>query len=175
MAIESRKLSGNNPRLTIDLTEVFDSRVPDSEAFRQSYGQAVIDEIRERSTGNIDRKSNRFKNYSKEYAASLEFQAHGKSIGDPNLQLTGDMLGLMDVVSTTRNTVTIGWDESDEAAKAHGHITGNVGVRRDFFGLPDEVYKGLSSEFTQDLRPAEEASFASTLLTLREIFSLGQS
>lgn len=178
MAIESRKLSGKNPKLVIDLSKMFGQRVPDSEAFRQGVGQAIIDRIRERTSGNIDRKGNRFKNYSKLYAQSLEFRAAGKAKNDPNLRLTGDMLGLMDVIDTSRNSITIGWPDADEAAKAHGHITGakdGPKVKRDFFGLPDSDYKNLTSDFS--LPPAEptstELGLLSSLTTLREIFDLG--
>ena len=127
---------------------MFGQRVPDSDTFRQSFGQAVLDEIRRRTASNIGRTGKRFRNYSDEYADSLEFEAAGKSQNDPNLRLTGDMLGLMNVVATDRNSITLGWNQTDEAAKAHGHITGSVGVTRDFFGLPDNVYNSLKSRFT---------------------------
>ena len=154
---------------------MFGQRVPDSEAFRQGVGQAIIDRIRSRTDDNIDRKSKRFKSYSKAYASTLEFKAAGKSVGNPNLRLTGDMLGLMDVVSTGRSTITIGWDEGDENKKAHGHITGSdpgPKVRRDFFGLPEKDYDQIATGFRiADDGVPEDAGVLSSLLTLRELFS----
>lgn len=178
MAIEKRTLSGNNPKLTIDLVEMFGQRVPDSEAFRQGVGQAIIDKIRERTAEKIDRSGKRFRNYSKRYAESEDFKIHGKSKTDPNLKLTGDMLAFIDVISTSRNTITLGWDDNDEAAKAHGHITGapqGPKVKRDFFGLPDKEYKSLTSEFSvpSEEPTSTEVGLLSTLVTLRELFSDG--
>lgn len=179
MGIERRSLSGRNPRLTIDLSEMFGQRVPDSEAFKQGVGQAIIDRIRDRTNRSLDRQGNRFKNYSKQYAQALEFKAGGKSISKPNLRLTGDMLGFMDITTSSRNTITIGWDDVDEQLKAHGHILGSSPgprVRRDFLGLPEKDYEEIADRFVlADLEPEREAGILATLTTLRELFSDGES
>lgn len=180
LAIESRTLSGKNPRLTINLTELFGQRVPDSRAFKEGVAQAVIDMIRQRTSENIDRNNKTFKSYSKAYAKTLEFQAAGKTRGNPNLKLTGDMLGFMDLIDDSRDTITIGWNDREEQLKAHGHITGNKngpGVQRDFFGLPSKSYDNIATQFS--LPAAEptrsELNVLGTLTTLRELFSLGQT
>lgn len=165
-----------NPKLKIDLTEMFGQRIPDSASFRAGVGQAIIDRIRERTDKNIGRDGKRFRNYSKLYEDTLEFKAAGKTKGDPNLKLTGDMLGLMDVIAEDRNTITIGFPTREEQLKAHGHILGSdpgPKVRRDFFGLPDAEYSEIASGFTvPSLAPTDEEPVTlSTLLTLRELFS----
>lgn len=88
---------------------------------------------------------------------SDSFDAFGKSPDKVNLRLTGDMLELMDVVDETRNTITIGWDDSDEGSKAHGHITGSGRLpRRDFFGLTGDDIKSIKAEFKRDVIADDE-------------------
>ena len=177
MAIEKRSLSGKNPKLTINLNEMFGQRVPDTTTFKESVGQAIIDAIRDQAAESRDRKGKKYANragrYSKEYIASDEFKAAGKD-STVDLKLTGDMLGLMDVVLTSRNTITIGWSESDEAAKAHGHILGSdpgPKVKRDFFGLPEDKYESIASGFSLPAVAApDEPGIISSLLSLRELF-----
>lgn len=121
---------------------------------KEVIGQAIIDKIQERTQSNKSRTGSSFKRYSKSYKSSLDFKAAGKS-STVNLTLTGDMLNLMDITDDTGNTITIGWDESDEAAKAHGHITGNrrgPGVKRDFFGLPAGELDKIVNEFKSEIK-----------------------
>lgn len=179
MAIENRKLGGKNPRLTIDLNQMFGQRVPGSSAFREAVGQAILDAIKKQAGEGRNRKGSKYSGrparYSKQYKMSDEFKAAGKG-SNVNMRLTGDMLELMDVISTSRTTITIGWDERDEAAKAHGHILGSdpgPKVRRDFFGLPDSEYKKIAGGFSLPTNePSEgEAGLLSSLVTLRALFS----
>lgn len=149
-------LSGNRARLEVNLKELFGSNVPNSSEFRQAVGQAIIDAIQDRSAENRGWDGSRFKNYSKTYADSIEFKAYGKSKTDPNLKQTGDMLGLMDVVSESTTKIVIGWNDREEAAKAHGHITGNVGVKRDFLGLNNSEATEIRQAFMRDLVNRED-------------------
>lgn len=148
MAKLKQLLSGNKAKMVVNLKEIFGDALPDDTEFRHAVGQAIIDRIRERTADNIDRNGKRFKNYSDEYADSIEFKAYNKDKGDPNLKQTGEMLGLMDIVEEDSNTITIGWTDDKDAAKAHGHITGHVGVVRDFLGLPDKDLAALEDEFS---------------------------
>lgn len=170
-----RLLSGQNPRLEIDLNKMFGQRVPNTESFKNRVGQAIIDRIIERTLDKKDKDGKQFRHYSKAYADSLEFKAAGKSKSNPNLRLTGDMLGLMDIVELGNRKITIGWTDATEAAKAHGHITGNPkgpGVKRDFFGLPDNDIKEIASQFNiGSITSPDEARVVSALATLRELFS----
>lgn len=149
----STSLSGQDPELTVDLDEMFGTIVPDSSSFRQDVGQAIIDKIRERASKAefLNPASKKNQSYSDAYAESEEFKAYGKSKGDVNMELTGDMLGLMDVTSEGKNKIFIGWEDELQAKKAHGHITGNIGVKRDFFGLTIEDIEEIRSRFEDDL------------------------
>lgn len=158
---------------------MFGQRVPDSSTFRAAVGQAIIDQIRENASSGLNRKGKKFRGraakYSQQYAESLEFKAAGKSKNNVNMTLTGDMLTNMDVVKETRDTIVIGFADSEEAKKAHGHITGakdGPRVKRDFFGLPVRQYKGLAEGFTlpRDEPTDNEITATGTLLTLRELF-----
>ena len=147
---------------TINLKEIFGkdfSKVPNN--FKQALGQAFIDQIVERTksgkglnpvTGrNIKLRSP----YSKEYANSLEFDAAGKSRNNVNLTLSGDMLRSIDVLDVKANTIKIGIDDTEEAAKAHGHQTGKNGevprMKRPFFGLSASDLKSVVNEVKPDV------------------------
>lgn len=136
----------------MNLDELFGTLTPNSTELRQAVGQAIIDKIRERTESNIDKNGKRFPNYSDEYASSIEFAAYGKSKSDPNLTQTGDMLGLMDIIEEKKNKIVIGWDDDNEAGKAHGHVTGSVGKTRDFLGLPEKDLEEIADEFRPLLR-----------------------
>ena len=146
MAKLKQVLSGKKARLEVNLDELFGTLVPNNSELRQAVGQAIIDKIRDRTSRNLDRDGKRFPNYSTEYADSIPFKAYGKSKGDPNLKQSGDMLGLMDIIDETKNKIVIGWSDGEEAGKAHGHITGNVGSTRDFLGLPEKDLNEIADE-----------------------------
>jgi hypothetical protein len=151
----SRVSAGRNKyKLVIDLDELFGTAFPNSSRLRQAVGQEILDIIKEKTESGISWDGKPFKHYSDVYAESLEFEAAGKSKGDPNLTLSGDMLGLMDVIEEDKATITIGWSDGSEAEKAHGHISGNVGVKRDFFGLSEKDVKRVRTIFEDTVREA---------------------
>jgi hypothetical protein len=158
----SQKRTGltENPKLIINLGEVFETDIPNDSTLVNSIGQKIIDMIRERTTvEQTDINGKDFKSpYSKMYADSVEFAAFGKSKNKVNLTQTGDMLGLMDIIDTTKNTITIGWDDDTQAAKASGHITGaNHLPKRDFFGLTKDQFNELRAEFEDDIQTTIQA------------------
>ena len=176
--VVSRELAGKNQyKLVINLDEMFGTLVPNSSRFRQAVGQAILDKIVDRTRD--DRKSwkgSSFKGYSEEYAESLEGAVAGKSTGETaNLTNSGDMLNLMDIISEGQSTIEIGWTESDEAEKAHGHISGNVGVTRDFFGISVSELEDIRTDLeplrqslVEDNPAGEVESSVSTLQSLIE-------
>ena len=149
MSIQKQLLSGDQARLEIDLDEMFGTLVPDSSEFRQAVGQAIIDRIRNRTLEGESRLNKSFKNYSEEYAESFEFKVYGKSKNEPNLKASGDMLNSMDIIEEKKNKIVIGWNDDVNPAKAHGHITGNVGVKRDFLGLPNDEYESIKRDIEE--------------------------
>lgn len=151
-----RKLSGNNPELKVNLRKIFGERIPRSGPLRDQITQEILDLIIDRTKSGKDINSRRFPAYSKSYKNSEEFRAFGKSEGRVNLTLTGDMLGLMDSKESTRDTETFGWTDREEAAKAHGHITGNVGKTRDFFGLRASEIREIRNKFKDQIARINE-------------------
>lgn len=150
--------------LEVSLPDLFDGQlVPDSTRLREAIGQEVIDIIRERTQQ--DEKSwtgKSFKTYSEEYAESIDFKAYGKSKGDPNLTQSGDMLGLMTVLEASDpGSIKIGWNDTLQSEKAHGHITGAVGVKRDFFGLNSDEVSRIRNKFQDELPTAPESTSVS--------------
>lgn len=146
-----------NVTLDVNLPEVFPGKlVPDSSRLREAIGQEVIDIIRERTQK--DEKSwtgKPFKNYSEEYVESIDFKAYNKSKDEPNLTQTGDMLGLLTVLDAgDPGRIRIGWNDTLQSEKAHGHITGAVGVKRDFLGLNNGEIKRLREKFADELESA---------------------
>ena len=156
----TRKGLKSNPKLTINLSNIFERGLPDNDLLKQAIGQEILDIIRDKTAKKVDKDGIPFQpaKYSKEYADSLEFKVFGKSKGEVNLKLTGDMLGLMDMVDDTRNTLTIGWTDSFQAKKASGHIVGanNLPVR-DFFDLNDSDIQRIRDTFSSDVDSAINA------------------
>lgn len=110
--------------------------------------QKIIDKIVEKSESGKDRLGKSLPKYSKSYKESDEFKAFGKT-NKPNMTLTGDMLGQIDILKIQGDTARIGWDSEEENLKAHGNITGQEGIRkkRDFFGLTvDDIKEIISGE-----------------------------
>lgn len=151
----TRKISDQESvELEIDLPELFAGRlIPDSNRLRESVGQEVIDIIRERTQKDQESWTGvNFRKYSPEYSESIEFKADGKDEDEPNLTASGDMLGLMTVLdSGDPGKIKIGWNDTLQSEKAHGHITGSVGTKRDFFGLNKDDLERIRNKFADEI------------------------
>lgn len=153
----TRKISDQkNVVLEVSLPDLFSGKyIPNSNNLRQAIGQEIIDIIRERTQK--DERSwtgSSFANYSEDYTESVEFKAYDKSKTEPNLTQSGDMLGLMTILDSTPDKIVIGWNDTLQSEKAHGHITGNVGRKRDFFGLNQGELKTIKDKFGEELEEA---------------------
>lgn len=144
-------------KFKVNLDQLFGSRTDVDSATRQAIGQAIIDRITARtSEDGVDKNGRKLGKYSKSYAKSLDGQVFGKKSGGPvTLLATGDMLGGMTIIEESARTLTIGWDDSAQNAKAYGHISGMAGhpfldgkvPERDFFGLPKGELESIASDF----------------------------
>jgi phage gpG-like protein len=155
----------------IDLSDVFDVDLSEADGLKEALGQAIIDHMAKRAQGGdgvlIDSKGKgtpkKLKSpYSDDYEDSLEFKAAGKSKGDVNMTLTGDMLASMDVISTDGSTLVIGFSDSEQAAKAHGHMTGANGSgrlpKREFFGISRDELEDIAKEFEADIQALRDGA-----------------
>lgn len=129
---------------------MFGISLNDDTTLRLALGQAVIDKIVERTKSGELLSGSSSRGYSKEYMESEEFKAAGKS-KKVNMTLTGDMLGLMDILDEGSNTITIGWNDSDENLKASNHLSGDTVPKRDFFGLTSSDVSEIKSKFQSDI------------------------
>lgn len=162
------KVTKKNVEQTINLNEKFDIDFSGKRNLKELIGQKIIDRIVERCNNNeginLDPDTDRGRKvklkspYSDEYEESLEFKAAGKSKNDVNMQLTGDMLGLLDIKRIDGNKITIGWNDPEQNPKAHGHMTGKDGkvpkMKRPFFGISNKELKDIKREMNADLKRA---------------------
>lgn len=161
--------SRSNFSLDINLREAFGREVTEDVAL--SFGQAVIDTILDRLQENRGSDGRRLKNYSESYAESLEFQANLKSINDPNLELTGEMLSDMDIIEVSPARLKIGFRDATQRDKAYNHHTGDTVPARPFFDLNKSEMERLVREFKPEVERAVTDTFESPIEAIRR-FSL---
>lgn len=124
-------------RERIEVPEELDS------AQREALGEEILSFIRKRTARSLDKDGDRFPAYTKEYTQTLDFRNAGKTKAKVNLKLSGDMLAAMDVLSTRKGSVLIGFrNGTPENARADGNIRGTYGKprpdaskARDFLGI----------------------------------------
>lgn len=129
----------------IDLPKDFD------ETDRTLAAQLIIEQIVERTADNRDVNGKRFPNYSSSYANSLDFKIAGKSKGDPNLRLSGDMLDSIQLLDNKPGYITIGYNEgTPENDKAAWAETTDNGVARRFLGVSDSELEIIVAKVKTD-------------------------
>jgi hypothetical protein len=148
MAVK-RTLNESRVKLRVNLKELLGKSLPDDQDLVEAVAQKAIDIIVGRTQEGTSLSGRPFKKYSDAYQKSDSFKAFGKS-GTPNLTLSGDMLGLMEVLDTTRNTFEIGWSDEKETAKAYNHNVGDTLPKREFFGLQKQELNELR-QFAESL------------------------
>jgi len=142
------KLTQSEVSQTLDLNDLFGANFSGNSGLAQAIGQAMIDKIIERTSSGKGLDGVKLKSpYSKMYAESLEFKAFGKSKNKVNMELTGQMLGTLDVVGNDAGKVTIGWIDDNENAKAYNHNVGDTVPKRPFFGLSKSELDDIKLEF----------------------------
>jgi hypothetical protein len=118
---------------------------------RREIAELIIDRIVERTMDlKIDKNGRPF-----DPLKSESYKAFKMSIGaggEANLRLTGEMLGSLQYKPSKSSStkIVVGIDASrnaEENAKAKGHITGDIGVKRDFLGLPQSEIDEIVSRF----------------------------
>lgn len=128
-----------------------------SQGVKREYGERYIDEILNRLDDGKG-KDGSLKSYSKAYKKSFAYQAYNKS-STVNLKLTGDMRADINVVGTSATSVTIGFTDKEQEAKAIGHIKGRGNLpKRDFWGLPKKEEENLLKEMIREFE-ANNVSF----------------
>lgn len=164
------KASETSVTQEIDLNELTGVDVSKDPVLAREMQQAVIDYMIGRvSEGKgFNEKVLRPSKYSDSYADSLDFKAAGKSKGNVNMELSGDMLGSIDVIDETNNGARFTFGiEGEEAARAYGHISGFKGhpnqdkmqkYQRPFFGVSKkEIKDKILPAFKDELESLRES------------------
>lgn len=158
--MKSPKVTKKTIEQEIDLMEMFGIDATDAPALKESLAQAIIDQITKRTGegkgvrfgGNGNATSIKLKApYSKQYQKSREFKAAGKKANEIDMELTGDMLASIDVISTKGNKIKIGITDDLQILKAFNHITGDTVPERPFFGVSKTELKDIGRDFSSDM------------------------
>lgn len=160
----------------IDLADLFgQSNLPSS--FKERVGQAIIDDMVNRVLKEEKSIHGRgMKAYDEDYINSDEFKAYGKSKNSVNMSLTGAMMNLLDIKEIDGDTVVIGWNEQEQNAKAHGHMTGGNNLpKREFFGANQKALEEIKTQFIEDLPTSRDTQNNSQALTALDILNRAQS
>jgi hypothetical protein len=173
--IQNLKLTPDDVSQEIDLKKSLGIDISNNGPMKEAVGQWIIDRILERTSKGVDAYGKPFKKYSKDYEQSLEFRAF-KSSHTVNMELKGDMLASIDILSKSGNTLKIGFKDAEQATKAYGHMTGMKGNKmlegvtpvRTFFGLSDDDIAAMRKEFSPDItnKSEDEAKHDSILMKL---------
>jgi hypothetical protein len=117
---------------------------------REELGDLIIEHIVDRTQRGKDKNGKDFPSYSESYVKSLDFKIAGKSKNKVNLELSGDMLAAIQLLSSKKGKLTIGFERgADENGRAEGNILGSYGgtpnksKARDFLGIEKEKLKEL--------------------------------
>lgn len=157
-------------KFKVNLEDLFGERLSLNRSTREAIGQALIDRIVERTQDGIDKFGKSMGGYSPAYKKSLAFKVTKGGQSQVNLTQTGDMLGSLTILEETAQTITLGFDDSDQNAKAFGHISGMQGhpvldgkvKKRDFMGLPAKDLKAIASQFEDQARRVDAIDSAKT-------------
>lgn len=112
---------------------------------RDAIAFDIIEKIIERTSKGKDKDGDPFPKYSSAYKKSLNFKIAGKT-DKVNLELSGDMLADMKLLSNKPGEIIIGYSNGTESnAKAEGNILGTYGSKtrnpmkaRDFLGIEEK-------------------------------------
>lgn len=154
-------------KFKINLTEIFGERPPDDEKFRQEIADAVVEIVKARTQDGISAKGNKFTKYSDKYA-----KKKGVSPGDVDLTFDGDMLEALDMIESTSQTITLGFDDELQNAKAWNHNTGDTVPKRQFLGLMKKEMEEIAQRYADELQSIKAQTSESQDLTQQELDSI---
>lgn len=147
---------------TIELDELFNVDFSDKKDLKSYIGQVLIDRIRSKVESGVgikfsdDGKGRPFDlrsvPYSKNYIDSDKFKAFGKNKNNVNMTLTGDMLGLIDIIDLSDNNITIGWNDEEQILKVYNHTVGDTVPARPFFGLSKSELKEIANDLKKEIK-----------------------
>ncbi len=131
----------------------------------------------------------KFPGYSKSYVESLDFKIAGKSKGEIDMTLSGDMLGAIQLLENEPGKLVIGFESgSSENDRAEGNILGSYGgdpnprKARNFLGVTRAELTQVLEKFPVSeeqgllrdaIQTAAEAVSGTSTVTLEDLIALG--
>lgn len=174
MALQKPTLKKEEVSTEIDLKSLLGASAK-NESIRQVFFEAAFDKMLARldQGRGVDGKLHA---YSKSYKDSLAFAAFGKS-NTVNMQLTGDMVQSVTVLDSSETKLKIGIDDSEQAAKAYGHMTGMQGhptlagkvSARNWFGWKDSELIKIANAIKPEINNKSVVSDAAILKLLDKL------
>jgi len=168
LALQKPTLKKDEVSTEIDLKSLLGASAK-NESIRQVFFEAAFDKMLARldQGRGVDGKLHA---YSKSYKDSLAFAAFGKS-NTVNMQLTGDMVQSVTVLDSSETKLKIGIDDTEQAAKAYGHMTGMQGhptldgkvSARNWFGWKDSELIKIANAIKPEINKNEIVSDAAAL------------
>lgn len=150
------KLAEDEVSQTIDVKKILGD-ASGIASVSEAFAQALIDRMVERTQEGRDVNGKLFPKYSNSYAQSLAFKVFGKSKGNVNMTLTGDMLASIEP-DIDQGKIKLSVTGSDNILKAFAHMTGYKGhpvlegkPKREFFGVSDADLEKIKRKFIPDL------------------------
>lgn len=155
-----RVITRSKSEQRVNLKELL-GRVP-SDAEKDLFTRRAVELINQRTLDGKDLEGKTFTPYSAAYA-----DKKGVSRTSVDLFLEGDMLGSIKKINETKNTVSFGITDSEEAAKSENHNKGVSLPKREFFGITRSEAKKIADEVSTG-EPQEEQPRRRTLAELRD-------
>lgn len=176
MNLPGLTLSETEVSQEFDLNQILGMDISGDEGLQEAVGQAIIDRIVDRTGSGRGVDGKALAKYSESYKQSLEFKAYGKT-SKVNMELTGDMLGTLTITANKKGKIKVGWSDSENNAKAYGHITGMKGhpwldgvtPARNFFGLTKAEINSLREEFRPNNRKSQKKNDDAIIAKLNKL------
>ena len=117
-----------------------------NEAQRDKLGREIVRFIISRTSKGLDKYNRPFRRYTDSYKNTLDFKLAGKS-GKVNLELTGEMLNTLEVISHAPGVIRIGYTGGSSNDKA----SFNRQNGREFIGItPKDLDLLITTTVPQD-------------------------
>jgi hypothetical protein len=146
-------------KFKVDLKDLFGHRI-ESRALREAIGGAILEKIKQRTEKGEDINGETFKGYSKDYRDSLEFKVWKGNKRKPDLTQSGDMLAAMTIIDQNSQSLTFGFADDENNAKAYNHNTGDTVPKREFFGVNSSDLAEIEAEFADEVGAIEAFELA---------------
>jgi hypothetical protein len=178
MSLQKKTLKESEVSTDINLKELMGD-LSNNKVVRNVFLQMALDKLQERldSGRGVDGK---LAPYSQSYKDSASYKIWGKS-STVNMQLSGDMLAAIKELNSSNGKIKIGIDDSTEAAKAYGHMTGMKGHPtlagkvpvRNWFGWTDKELEQIATELTPEAATQKETITDQDVLRILERMGFG--